>query len=141
MRAEQAGAEKSASAAIESISAVSLATHDMARAVRFYQALGFTLRYGGEGSSFTSFHAGSGYLNLIALPANRQWSWWGRVIFYVSDVDKFYASAVGAGLQPDSVPRDAPWGERFFHLTDADGHELSFATPLAGRDKPSAPTD
>ena len=54
------------SAMIQSISAVSLATHDMVRAVRFYQALGFVLRYGGERSSFTSLAAGSGYLNLIA---------------------------------------------------------------------------
>ena len=29
------------------INAITLATHDMARAVRFYQALGFTMRYGG----------------------------------------------------------------------------------------------
>jgi len=28
------------------------------------------------------------------------------------------------------APRDAAWGERFFHLTDPDGHELSFAWPL-----------
>ena len=26
--------------------------------------------------------------------------------------------------------RDAEWGKRFFHLTDPDGHELSFAWPL-----------
>ena len=116
--------------AVESISAISLATHDMARAVQFYRALGFTLRYGGEQSSFTSFHAGACYLNLIAQTANRRWSWWGRVIFYVSDVDAFSAQAVAAGLQPDSAPRDAPWGERFFHLSDPDGHELSFAQPL-----------
>src|SRR5438876_992004 len=68
--------------AIECISAVSLATHDMVRAVRFYRALGFTIRYGGEGASFTSLHAGSSYLNLIAQPVERQWCWWGRVIFY-----------------------------------------------------------
>src|SRR4051794_40873385 len=51
---------------VEAISAVSLVTHDMARAVRFYQALGFTVRHGGEQASFTSLHAGTGYLNLIA---------------------------------------------------------------------------
>ncbi len=51
---------------IESISAVILAIHDMARAVRFYSALGFPIRYGGESAAFTSFHAGRGYLNLIA---------------------------------------------------------------------------
>jgi hypothetical protein len=48
MRPEQADAEKAASPAIECISAVSLATHDMACSVRFYQAIGFTIRYGGE---------------------------------------------------------------------------------------------
>ena len=35
-----------------------------------------------------------------------------------------------AGVEPDTAPRDAPWGERFFHLTDPDGHEASFARPL-----------
>jgi len=125
--------------AVECISAVSLATHDMARAVRFYRALGFTVRYGGEQSSFTSLHAGPGYLNLIAQPAGRQWSWWGRVIFHVADVDAFHGRAIAAGLRPDGAPRDAPWGERFFHLTDPDGHELSFATPLSGSATPTAP--
>ncbi|MGH8671788.1 MAG: VOC family protein [Burkholderiales bacterium] len=115
---------------IASISAVTLATHDMARAVRFYQALGFAVRYGGEDSSFTNFRAGSGYLNLVAQPADRQWSWWGRVIFHVSDVDALYAHAVARGLHPDPAPRDAEWGERYFHITDPDGHELSFAKPL-----------
>jgi catechol-2,3-dioxygenase len=51
---------------IESISAITLATHDMQRAVRFYSSLGFDLLYGGDAASFTSFRAGPGYLNLIA---------------------------------------------------------------------------
>ncbi len=117
--------------AIESISAVSLATHDMARAVRFYQALGFTVRHGGLDASFTSMKAGSSYLNLIARPPNQTWSWWGRVIFYVSDVDAMHRRVVENGLRPDTSPRDAEWGERFFHITDPDGHELSFAAPLS----------
>jgi catechol 2,3-dioxygenase-like lactoylglutathione lyase family enzyme len=115
---------------IESISAVTLATHDMARAVRFYRMLGFEIVYGGEEAAFTSFRCGSGYLNLIAQPAERNWSWWGRVIFYDSDVDALHARVIGAGYRPDTAPRDAEWGERFFHLTDPDGHELSFAWPL-----------
>jgi catechol 2,3-dioxygenase-like lactoylglutathione lyase family enzyme len=120
------------SLAIECISAVTLATQDMARAVHFYRALGFALRYGGEQSSFTSFQAGSSYLNLIAQSSDHPRSWWGRVIFYVSDVDVIYANVLAVGLHPEHAPRDAPWGERFFHLTDPDGHELSFATPLPG---------
>ena len=119
---------------IESLSAITLATHDMAAAVRFYRALGFVPRYGGETAGFTSFAVGGGYLNLIAQPAERRWSWWGRVIFYVADVDALYERAIHAGLTPQAPPRDAEWGERYFHLTDPDGHELSFARPL-GHDR------
>ncbi|HZB90440.1 MAG TPA: TIGR03668 family PPOX class F420-dependent oxidoreductase [Stellaceae bacterium] len=116
---------------IRSISAVTLATHGMARAVRFYRDLGFDLIAGGEQADFTSFRVGTGYLNLIAAPAERRWSWWGRVIFHVEDVDALHARAIAAGLHPEAPPRDAPWGERYFHLSDPDGHELSFARPLA----------
>jgi catechol 2,3-dioxygenase-like lactoylglutathione lyase family enzyme len=115
---------------IEGISALTLGTHDMTRAVRFYRVLGFELLYGGEAADFTSFRAGPGYLNLITQPPEKRWSWWGRVIFYVDNVDALYAQALAAGLQPSTQPRDAEWGERYFHLSDPDGHELSFARPL-----------
>ena len=115
---------------IESISAITLATHDMARAVRFYRLVGFEMLYGGEGASFTSFRVGTGFLNVILQPAGKRWSWWGRAIFQVSDVDALHARLIAAGITPDTEPRDAEWGERFFHLTDPDGHELSFARPL-----------
>ena len=118
---------------IESISAITLATHDMARAVGFYRMVGFDVIYGGDDAAFTSFRAGTSYLNLIAQPAERTWSWWGRVIFYHSDVDALHARVVAAGYRPDTAPRDAEWGERFFHLTDPDGHELSFAKPLGDK--------
>jgi len=45
---------------IEGISAVTLGTHEMPRAVRFYRALGFEVVHGGEESSFTSLRAGAG---------------------------------------------------------------------------------
>jgi catechol 2,3-dioxygenase-like lactoylglutathione lyase family enzyme len=99
---------------IESISAVTLATHDMGRAVRFYRTLGFELLYGGEDAQFTSFRAGTGYLNLIAQPAERRWSWWGRVIFYDSDVDALHARAIAAGYRPDSEPRTRNGASAFF---------------------------
>ena len=115
---------------LEAVSAITLATHDMARAVAFYEALGFVLKSGGPAAAFTSFRAGTGYLNLTKVSAEMAWSWWGRAIFYVDDVDAQYARARSAGLAPAFAPRDAAWGERYFHIHDPDGHELSFARPL-----------
>src|SRR4051794_26742539 len=70
----------------ESISAITLATHDMARSLRFYRALGFEPHYGGEDASFTSLLVGGSYLNICVCAPERTISWWGRVIFYVWDV-------------------------------------------------------
>jgi len=116
---------------IESISAVTLATKNMRRAVEFYALLGFQLIHGGEEAAFTSFHAGPNFLNLISHASDSSLTWWGRVILYESDVDGLYARLVAAGYQPLTAPRDAEWGERFFHVSDPDGHELSFAWPVA----------
>ncbi len=113
-----------------SISAVTLATQDMKRAVQFYRLLGFELHYGGEYASFTSFSTGSGYLNLCINSSDRKPSGWGRIIFYVEDVDGFHAHVTAQDHCSDSAPKDAQWGERYFHLKDPDGHELSFVTPL-----------
>ncbi len=120
---------------IQSISAITLATTDMRRAVQFYRMLGFRLAHGGEEAAFTSFFAGPNFLNLIAQPAPLPRSWWGRVIFYESDVDALYSRLIAAGCRPLTEPHDAEWGERFFHLADPDGHELSFAWPLASAEK------
>ena len=118
---------------IRALSAVTLGTADMARAVDFYRRLGFELLAGGEREGFTTFAAGASFLNLIADPRARTAAprpWWGRVIFHVDDVDALHVRAVKAGLKPHDVPRDGAWGERYFHVTDPDGHELSFARPL-----------
>ena len=115
---------------ITGISAVTLATHDMACAVRFYRMLGFETIFGGEAASFTSFRIRGNFLNLILQPPEKKWSWWGRLIFYDDDVDGLYRRIIAAGCRPEAPPRDAEWGERFFHITDPDGHELSFARPL-----------
>ena len=118
---------------IQGISAITLATSDMARAVGFYTMLGFDLIHGGGDARFSSLRAGSGYLNLTANRDTPPPTGWGRVIFHVSNVDEMHARAVSGGARPDTTPRDAAWGERYFHLTDPDGHQLSFARPLPGR--------
>lgn len=115
---------------IESLSAVTLVTGDMAAAVDFYETLGFAVLYGGRDTEFTSFQVGTGFVNLQQAVRTRH-KIWGRVIFWVADVDALYRRAISAGLQPSTEPRDAEWGERYFHILDPDGHELSFARPLS----------
>ena len=116
---------------IEHISAVTVFTTDMARAVRFYEALGMPRCYGGGDAPFSSFRAGSGFVNIaLGHPPERLW---GRAIFYVADVDAMYARVLAAGYTTMTRPADAAWGERYFHVRDPDGNELSFARPLASR--------
>lgn len=122
-------------AVVESVSAVTLAVSDMVRAVEFYEALGFVRRSGGAQATFTSFAVGDQYLNVYLDGEGADRHRWGRIIFYVSDVNAMHARALRAGMTPQFPPRDADWGERYFHLVDPDGHELSFARPL----EPSAP--
>lgn len=120
---------------IESLSAVTLGVTDMAASIDFYAALGFEMIYGGPDETFTSFRAGASYLNLQytgvdPLVMAERAAHWGRPIFYVDDVDAAHAAAAAAGYVPESAPADAPWGERYFHVRDPDGHQISFARPL-----------
>ena len=117
---------------IEALSAVTLATADMAASVRFYEAAGFRAVVGGPGAAFTTFRAGSGFLNLQLDPDHAPLAAiWGRAIFWVADVDATHAALVTAGYEPQMEPSDAPWGERYFHVHDPSGHEISFARLLA----------
>ena len=115
-------------AGVESINAITLRTADMAASVRFYEALGFRLSYGGDDAPFSTLRSGGCFVNLIAVdsPAGAE-TGWGRAIFHVEDVDALYQRALDAGLEPQAEPRDAPWGERMFAIFDPAGHDLSFA--------------
>ena len=112
----------------ESLSAVTIGVTDMAASCAFYDALGFETVHGGPGTSFTSYAVGHGFLNLQLV--ERTEVRWGRFIVHVDDVDAMHERALAAGLAPSMAPSDAPWGERYFHIDDPDGHEVSFARPL-----------
>lgn len=122
------------------LSAITFITADMGRSVAFWQAAGFDTAYGGTDASFTSFRAGGNtFINLAenhepqqSPPPETEASLWGRMIIHVASPDDTYAALVAAGYEPHARPADAPWGERYFHVTDPDGNEISFACPLAG---------
>jgi catechol 2,3-dioxygenase-like lactoylglutathione lyase family enzyme len=115
---------------IERISAVNLRVANMAESVRFYRdVLGMELLYGGEDAYFSSLRPRDAQSAILSLEHGDRATRWGRLIFHVADVDALWTHLKEGGFNPE-IPRDAPWGERYFHMPDPDGHELSFARPL-----------
>ena len=122
---------------VTKISAVTLPISDMKKSVDYYSKIPtFKMVFGGTDNQFTSFlidDVEKSYLNLkldkVRLPN------FGRIIFYVDDVDDLFAymenDEILSGLgKLESKPKDATWCERFFHALDPDGYKLSFATPI-----------
>ena len=122
---------------VTKISAVTLLISDMKKSVEFYSKIpNLNLVYGGHDSQFTSFlidDTAKSYLNLKLKKTHS--TDFGRIIFYVDDVDKFFTymqndETISVLGKLESKPQDATWGERFFHVLDPDGYRLSFATPI-----------
>jgi len=115
---------------IAKISAVTLRVRNMKASVQFYRdALGMELLYGGEGTGFSSLGARDSDSAVLNLEEGDGRTEWGRLIFHVPDVDACWTHLTDLGFPVDK-PRNASWGERYFHMRDPDGHELSFARPL-----------
>ena len=115
---------------VEKVSAVTFLVTNMQVSVHFYRdVLGMELIYGGEDSYFSSLRAREAESAILNLEKGHLGGRWGRLILYVTDVDAFWAHLKERGFDPAS-PQDAAWGERYFHMPDPDGHELSFARPF-----------
>ena len=59
----------------------------------------------------------------------------GRIIFHVENVDELYSymkynEYISKSIVFENEPANAPWGERFFHIREPNGYQLSFAEPL-----------
>jgi catechol 2,3-dioxygenase-like lactoylglutathione lyase family enzyme len=96
---------------VDGISAVTIKVRDMAKSLVFYnEILGLEVIYGGKHSYFSSLRTpGNVILNLERGAAV---SAWGRIIFYVPDVDGFWAYLKDKRFDPPK-PRNAEWGERY----------------------------
>ena len=102
---------------VEKISAVTFRVSNMKASVQFYRdVLGMEVLYGGGTAGFSSLRAKDADSAILNLEQGERLNGWGRLIFHVAEVD--------------ARSGDASWGERYFHLLDPDGHELSFARPL-----------
>jgi catechol 2,3-dioxygenase-like lactoylglutathione lyase family enzyme len=115
---------------VEKVSAVTFRVTNMRVSVEFYRdVLGMELIYGGEDSYFSSLRANEAESAILNLEKGHPGGRWGRLILYVTDVDAFWTHLKEKGFDP-AKPQNGAWGERYFHMPDPDGHELSFARPL-----------
>ena len=120
------------------INAITLATTSVNTSIQFYQACTLHLQWyspsfaslSPSGQKGDSMYVNLFYSDTYAPPAPGIWNGWGRVIFYVDDVNTTYRTVVHNGITPEFAPRDADWGERYFQVLDPMGHEVSFAQPL-----------
>lgn len=113
-------------------------TKDMKKSFEFYSKIpGFKLTFGGPMDDFTTFRVSNSprmYLNLeTSKSSGRDF---GRIIFYTDNVDGLYTYLTNNKDfcelgKFETKPRDASWGERFFHIRDPDGYQISFAMPLS----------
>jgi uncharacterized glyoxalase superfamily protein PhnB len=51
------------------------------------------------------------------------------LVVYVDDVDAHHQHAITHGAKPEGDPKDMPYGQREYGLTDPEGHRWWFATP------------
>ena len=131
------------------ISGVTLSVENMEKSCKFdFRIPGFKIAYGrSNADSFTTFEIGEDittkmYLNLelrtnndITISHLNNRRNFGRIIFYSEHVDELYSqfkndASISELISFENEPRDALWGERFFHIRDPDGYELSFAMPI-----------
>jgi catechol 2,3-dioxygenase-like lactoylglutathione lyase family enzyme len=139
------------------ISAITLRVKDMEKSCILYSKFpGFSLTYRGKPSDrFTTFEIGKGsktttYLNLeqieddesssdfdkkLNLGKTRDSEDFGRIIFHTENVDTLYSymkqdEYISKSVVFENEPINAPWGERFFHIRETNGYQLSFAQPL-----------
>lgn len=87
----------------ERISAITIKVHDMATSVHFYsKLLGMKILYGGENAQFSSLQTLGAKDAVLNLEQGHVTPNWGRIIFYVEDVDRFWAYLTEKEFNPDS---------------------------------------
>ncbi len=73
---------------VEKISAMTIRVNDMARSTHFYnRPLGLEVLYGGENVHFSSLKALGAKDTTLNLEKGHVTPAWGRIVFYVKDVD------------------------------------------------------
>jgi catechol 2,3-dioxygenase-like lactoylglutathione lyase family enzyme len=111
-----------------------LPCRDLAAAIAFYSALGFTLAEEFEGG-YAILEVGPHELHLAACDPFDPAQSLVAVYLRVADVEAWHARALGLGLPASGIPRlhpleNKPWGLREFALIDPDGTLIRIGTVM-----------
>ena len=91
---------------VEKISAITIKVNDMARSVHFYnRLLGLKLLYGGEHAYFSSLQTLGAKDTILNLEKGHVTHAWGRIIFYVEDVESILGSYERKRFRSRKAPR------------------------------------
>ena len=91
---------------VEKISAITLRVQNMRASVRFYrEVLGLEITYGGEEAYFSSLRTNDGKNPILNLEHGKPATEWGRLIFYVVDVDASWTYLKERGFDPRKATR------------------------------------
>jgi lactoylglutathione lyase len=119
---------KASSPRITGFEAVALEVSDFDRSVAFYRdILGLKVTVEAPGH-FAMVPAINVYL--LSTGRRKVRSTGFHLELAVNNVDDFYARLKAIGVKGISKPKEYPWGDYSFYLTDPDGHEIELSSPL-----------
>jgi len=119
---------------IQGVDNIGICTTDVARAVAFYQRLGFSEAYRNDRGVLMT--VGNVRLFIFATrqtnppPVGRELGLFGNppgidhISFAVTDVDALYSALLASGVTFGGPPEDQSWGARMVGLKDPDGNNL-----------------
>jgi catechol 2,3-dioxygenase-like lactoylglutathione lyase family enzyme len=94
---------------------------DVERSRQFYERIPGAVLESHRPGEFALFRIGKARLGLLQSKKTGL-----HLEINTTDLDGFHADLVASGVEPESAPRDRPWGERTFNVRDPDGNLIEF---------------
>ncbi len=114
---------------------VTLPSKDIARSIKFYRDLGFTLIV--ETAHYARFECPVGDATFSVHLVDREISETGVVVYFeASDLDERVSKLSHRGIRFDQQPKDEPWLWREARLKDPDGNTICLFFAAGNRKNP-----
>ena len=110
-----------------------LPTRDFENSLKFYEGLGFTVKWRAEKFPLCFLELGNIMIEMMQRDtANQVWGAWDHITLNVTDIDKAYEAAVEAGyniVEGQDGPRSLPFfenGVRYFTIEGPNKEKIEF---------------